>query len=224
MKIIDSRFYRWADIATNLFLLTILWLIASIPLVTFFASTTAMFGVFRAWEDNEGAGIIGPFFAAFRKRFLQSLLVGLVWAIIGGILLVDIFATRNMTGLVATPLFIATLSLTLFYTMLTIYIYPILANARTSALGVIKNAFLLSLSQPLLSLIATFGLLFLMIGLWIFPFALIVIGSPVAFGMNALFNRAVGLFPSTTADEVRPEEITADDDAEGAASEEDARR
>ncbi len=63
-----------------------------------------------------------------------------------------------------------------------------------------------------------------MIGLWIFPFALIVIGSPVAFGMNALFNRAVGLFPSTTADEVRPEEITADDDAEGAAPEEDARR
>jgi len=196
MKVIDSRFYRWMEQATNLFLLTLLWLIVSIPIVTFFPATTAMFGVFRAWEDNEGAGIVGPFFAAFRKRFLQSLLVGIVWALLGGILLVDIVATRSMTGAIGIPLFIATLSLTLFYTMLTIYIYPILANARTSALGVVKNAFLLSLSQPLLSLITTFGLLFFAIVLWIFPFAIIIFGSPIAYGMNALFNRAVGRFPS----------------------------
>ncbi len=214
MKIIDSRFYRWADTATNFFLLTLLWLIVSIPIVTFFPATTAMFGVFRAWEDNEGAGIVGPFFAAFRARLLQSVLVGIVWALIGGILLVDIFATRNMTGLIATPFFIATLSLTLFYTMLTIYVYPILANARTSALGVIKNAFLLSLSQPLLSLIATFGLLLFAIALWIFPFVIVIFGSPIAYGMNALFNRAVDRFPSATADEVRPAERTAEDDAE----------
>ena len=196
MKILDSRLYRWMETATNLFLLTLLWLLVSLPIVTFFPATTAMFGVFRAWEDNEGAGIVGPFFAAFRKRFLQSLLVGLVWAIIGGILLVDIVATRGMTNAIALPLFIATLSLTLFYAMLTIYIYPILANARTSALGVIKNAFLLSLSQPLLSLFTTFGLLLFALVLWVFPFAIIVFGSPIAYGLNALFNRAVGRFPT----------------------------
>ncbi len=222
MKIIDSRFYRWADTATNFFLLTLLWLLVSLPVVTFFASTTAMFGVFRAWEDNEGAGIIAPFFAAFRKRFLQSLLVGFIWSILGVILLVDIFATRNMNTVVATPLFIATLSFTLFYTMLTIYIYPILANARTSAIGVIKNAFLLSLSQPLLSLIATFGLLFLAIGLYIFPAMIIVIGSPVAFGLNALFNRAVGRFPTVV--EIDPEGRTPDVLEEEAVAEEDSAR
>jgi uncharacterized membrane protein YesL len=214
MKIIDSRFYRWMDTATNFFLLTILWLVVSIPIITFFPATTAMFGVFRAWEDNEGAGIIGPFFAAFRQRFVQSLLVGLVWAIIGGILLVDVFATRRMTTAVALPLFIATLSLTLFYTMLTIYIYPILANARTSALGVIKNAFLLSLSQPLLSLFTTFGLLLFAVALWIFPVMIIILGSPIAFGLNALFNRAVNRFPSATADEVRPETIATAEEEE----------
>ena len=196
MKVLDSRLYRWMDTATNFFLLTLLWLVVSIPIVTFFPATTAMFGVFRAWEDNEGAGLVAPFFAAFRKRFLQSLLVGVVWAIIGGILLVDIVATRSMTNAIALPLFIATLSLTLFYTMLTIYIYPILANARTSSFGVVKNAFLLSLSQPVLSLVTTFGLLLCLLGLWIFPFAILIIGSPIAYGMNALFNRAVGLFPT----------------------------
>lgn len=220
MKVLDSRLYRWMDTATNLFLLTLLWLIVSIPIVTFFPATTAMFGVFRAWEDNEGAGLVGPFFAAFRKRFLQSLLVGVVWAIIGGILLVDIVATRSMTGAVAIPLFIATLSLTLFYTMLTIYIYPILANARTTAIGVVKNAFLLSLSQPLLSLITTFGLLLFAIVLWIFPFAIIIFGSPIAFGLNALFNRAVGRFPTVVEPDAAPraqEELAEEEEEEDSA-------
>jgi len=222
MKVLDSRLYRWMDTATNFFLLTLLWLIVSIPIVTFFPATMAMFGVFRAWKDNEGAGIVGPFFAAFRKRFLQSLLVGVVWAILGGILLVDIVATRRMTGAVAIPLFIATLSLTLFYTMLTIYIYPILANARTTALGVVKNAFLLSLSQPLLSLVTTFGLFLSAIVLWIFPFAIIIIGSPIAYGMNALFNRAVGRFPTVVETDTEPR--TQDELEEEGADEDNARR
>jgi uncharacterized membrane protein YesL len=213
MRIIDSRFYRWAENATNLFLLTLLWLLVSVPLVTLIPATTAVFGVFRAWEDNEGAGIVGPFFASFRARFLQSLIVGVGWAAIGGILLVDIFATRNMTGVIATPLFIATLSLTLFYTMLSIYIYPILANARTSALGVIKNAFLLSLSQPLLSLIVAFGLLFFAIVLWVFPFGILLFGGVVAYGLNALFNRAVGRFPSAMGDDTAPQEALDEDGA-----------
>jgi uncharacterized membrane protein YesL len=207
MKIIDSRFYSWMESATNFFLLTLLWLVVSLPVVTIFPATTAMFGVFRAWEDNESTGIVGPFFAAFRMRFLQSLLVGLAWTIVGGILLVDIVATRSMTGLLAIPFFIATLSLTLFYTMLTIYVYPILANARTTALGVVRNAFLLALSQPLLSLIATFGLLLFVLVLWVFPFAIVIFGSPVAYGLNALFNRAVGRFPSPTGAEEGTREV-----------------
>lgn len=198
MRILDSRLYRWAENATNFFLLTLLWLLVSVPVITFFPATTAMFGVFRAWEKSEGAGIVGPFFATFRERFLQSLLVGIAWTIVGGVLLIDILATRRMASGLALPLFIATLSIVLFYLMITLYIYPILANARTNALGVIKNAFLLALSQPLLSLLAAFGLLFCALALWLFPFLIVIFGSVVAYGLNALFNRAIGNFPTTT--------------------------
>lgn len=214
MRILDSRLYRWAENATNFFLLTILWLLVSLPVITFFPATTAMFGVFRAWEEREGAGIVGPFFAALRERFLQSLLVGIVWAILGFILLVDVLATRRMAGGLALPLFIATLSISLFYLMLTLYIYPLLANARTSALGIIKNAFLLALSQPLLSLLATFGLLLCALGLWIFPALVIIFGSVIAYALNALFNRAVRNFPGA-----KPAEIVEGDEPDAGRAE-----
>lgn len=201
MRILDSRLYRWAENATNFLLLTLLWLLVSIPVITFCPATTAMFGVFRAWEENEGAGIAGPFFAAFRERFLQSLLVGTIWTLLGFVLLIDILATRRMASGLALPLFIATLSITLFYLMITLYLYPILANARTGALGVLKNAFLLALSQPLLSLLAAFGLLCCALALWLFPFLVVIFGSVVAYGMNALFNRAVRNFAAATPDD-----------------------
>ncbi len=204
MRIIDSRLYRWAEIATDLFLLTLLWLVVSLPLVTLCPATTAVFGVFRAWEEGEGAGIVGPFFASFRARLRQSLVVGFGWSLLGVILLFDLLATRRMTGPLAFPLLVAMLGLALCYLLPTVYIYPTLANARTTAFGVVRNAFLLALSQPLLSLLAAFGMIVWGVALYAFPILLPLFGGVVAYGLNALFNRAIRRFPAAAPEEGTP--------------------
>src|SRR5689334_5447773 len=107
MRILDSRFYRVAEVATNFLLLNLLWLVIALPVVTIFPATTALFGVLKVWEEREGAGVVGPFFAAFREKFWQSLLIGVAWVVIGGVLAVDLLACRRIGGGLGLPLLIA---------------------------------------------------------------------------------------------------------------------
>src|SRR4051794_2512203 len=149
MRFLDSRFYRVAESATNLLLLNLLWLVVSLPVVTLFPATTALFGVLRTWEEREGAGVIGPFFPAFRGKRWQGRGLGGAWAALGGVLVVGLVASRRMGGVLAFPRLAATGIMLLAYCLVAVSLLPVIANARTTPPGVIRNAVLLALSQPL---------------------------------------------------------------------------
>jgi uncharacterized membrane protein YesL len=211
MRFLDSRFYRVAEAATNILLLNLLWLVVSLPLVTLFPATAALFGVLRAWDEQEGVGIARPFFAAFREKFWQSLIVGCAWTAIGGILVVDLLASRRIGGGLSLPLLVATGLMMLAYGLVSIYLFPVIANARTTPLGVIRNAGLLALSQPLLSLLAALALLAAAIIAYSAPIVLVFTGGFVAWCVNALFRHALARFsPVTVPDDndVVPASVT----------------
>src|SRR4051794_26334118 len=202
MRFLDSRFYRVVEAATNILLLGLLWLVVSLPLVTLFPATVALFGVLRAWDEQEGVGITGPFFATFREKFWQSLVVGCAWTAIGGVLVVDLLASRRVGGVLALPLLVATGLMALAYGLVSVYVFPVIARARTTPLGVIRNAGLLALSQPLLSLLAALALLAVVLIAYSTPFVLLFVGGFVAWGVNALFRHGLARFsPLTVPDD-----------------------
>lgn len=194
MKILDSRLYRMANTATNYFLLSLLWLVISIPLVTIFPATVALFGVLRVWREEDREDVLGPFFGTFRAKFWQSLLIGVGWTAIGAVLGVDILASRRIPGTVAIPVLIALGLITLLYCQLTVYLFPIIAHMRVGVRGVIRNAFLLTLSQPFLSLFAAVGIVIVGIGAYFVPFILLIVVGMIAYGQDALFRRGVAKF------------------------------
>src|SRR5689334_465230 len=124
MRILDSRFYRVAEVATNFLMLNLLWLVVALPVVTLFPATTALFGVLRTWEEREGAGVVGPFFATFRDKFWQSQLIGVAWAAIGVVLVVDLLASRRIAGAIGIPLLGAAGGVALLYCLVTVYLFP----------------------------------------------------------------------------------------------------
>lgn len=194
MKILDNRLYRMANAATNYFLLSLLWLVISIPLVTIFPATVALFGVLRVWREEDREDVLGPFFGTFRAKFWQSLLIGVGWTAIGAVLGVDILASRRIPGTVAIPVLIALGLIALLYCQLTVYLFPIIAHMRVGVRGVIRNAFLLTLSQPFLSLFAAVGIVIVGIGAYFVPFILLIVVGMIAYGQDALFRRGVAKF------------------------------
>jgi uncharacterized membrane protein YesL len=194
MKILDSRLYRMANIATNYFLLGLLWLVIAIPLVTAFPATVALFGVLRVWREEDREDILGPFFGTFRAKFWQSILIGFGWAAIGVVLGVDILASRRIPGAVAIPVLIAVGLFGVLYCQLSVYLFPIIAHMRVGTRGVIRNAFLITLSQPFLSLFAALGIVIVAIGAYFVPFILLIVVGMIAYGQDALFRRGVAKF------------------------------
>ena len=194
MKILDSRLYRMANTATNYFLLSLLWLVISLPLVTIFPATVALFGVLRVWREEDREDILGPFFGTFRAKFWQSVLIGLGWTAVGAVLGVDILASRRIVGAIAIPVLIALGLITLLYCQLSVYLFAIIAHMHVGVRGVIRNAFLITLSQPFLSLFAAVGIIIVGIAAYFVPFILLIVVGMIAYGQDALFRRGVAKF------------------------------
>ncbi|CAA9585590.1 MAG: hypothetical protein AVDCRST_MAG18-3779 [uncultured Thermomicrobiales bacterium] len=211
MKILDSRLYRLAETITNYFLLNLLWALLSLPLLTVYPATVALFSVLRTWRVGDSAEIVGPFFAAFRAKLGQSLLLGLGWTAIGIVLGVDLLASRQIPGALALPVLVALGLITLLYCQLSVFLFPTIAHIRTTPPGVVRNAFLLALSQPFLSLFAALGLIALALAAYFLPFLPLLFASPVAYGLDALFRRGVARFaPGGLSGAI--EELNAPDD------------
>jgi uncharacterized membrane protein YesL len=184
-----SRIYRALEVFTDLVYLNLLWLVASLPLVTIAPSTAAMFGVVRGWTRGKDVPTTGEFFSLFRENFGRSLAVGLVWVLLGAMLAVDFFLVGQMESF-RRPLYVVFLAFALLYISATVYLFPVMVNYELDWKGVIKNSFLFSIARPLATLqclLTVAVALFVIASLWVTIF---VAPSATAYAIYFLCDRA----------------------------------
>ncbi len=189
MNFLDSRLYRWLDNLSNFFFLNILWLLVCIPLITFFPATAALFAVVRDWVRGKEQGFFMPFFRYMRENFVQSLVIGLVWGIVGLVLVADFLFVRSITSWMRTPLLVLLVVMGLAYLGTAVNLFPVMVHYRAGWLHIIKNSFLIALRSPVLTL---FGLLMVMLaGLAVYyvPLSFLVFGSVTAYLLYRLCDR-----------------------------------
>ncbi|MCA3748412.1 MAG: YesL family protein [Rubrobacter sp.] len=107
-SVLDGRIYRVLEVFANLVYLNFLWLLACLPVVTIPVSTTAMFGIVREWVRGDEPPIARRFVSLFGENFRQGLIVGVIWALAGGSLLLDLYLIGRM-GSLRAPLYVALL-------------------------------------------------------------------------------------------------------------------
>lgn len=190
MNLLESRLYRWMDVLANYFFLNLLWLIVCLPLITLFPATAALFAVVRDWSRGKEAGFFMPFLRYMRENFVQSLVVGLAWAVVGLILVVDFLFVREIESWIQTPLFVLFSAMALAYLGTAVYLFPVMVHYRMSWLQVIKNSFLIALTSPMetalcLAIVVLAGLTVIY-----FPVSFLIMGSLMAYLIYRLTDRA----------------------------------
>src|SRR5690625_1422791 len=95
MDILNSTFYRVLDRITNLFFLNVLWLLSSLPLITLFPATGAMFGVFRDWAEGKEEKLFKSYFRHFKDNFKHNFLYGILWSLIIAIFYLDLIIIND---------------------------------------------------------------------------------------------------------------------------------
>ena len=189
MSIIDTRVYRWLEVATDFFLLNLMWLAACLPIVTVFPSTAAMFGVVRDWVRKKEDGLVRMFITHFRENFAQSLLVGMLWTAFGVALFLDFLVVNQFSFGVEIVLRAALVLVSSLYVLGSVFLFPVMVHYEADWKTVIKNALLLSIGR-LPTTVVCLVFLVVMVALTVFaPFLVIITGSLTAYVVYRLCDR-----------------------------------
>ena len=138
----DNPIWRFVGRIWDLFILNLLWVLCSLPIVTFGASTTAMYYcTMKIARDRDSGGVLSMFFHSFKDNLLQSTIIWVIMAFVGGILFFDI---RFFS-------FYSPIENTVIKMIIFTYIFPIQAKF----INPIKQTFKLALFMSVKHLIRT---------------------------------------------------------------------
>ncbi len=189
MNILDTRIYRWAQVATDFLFLNLIWLLACLPVVTVFPATAAMFGVVRDWTRGRETGVFGAFALRFRQNFWQSLVVGVLWALFGGALFLDFLLANQLSGGVQVVMRSLLVLAAVLYALTSAFLLPVMVHYDTKWTVVPKNALLLSIGR----LPTTLSCLLILVAMatltFVVPILILITGSLTAYAVYRLCDR-----------------------------------
>jgi uncharacterized membrane protein YesL len=202
MDILNSKLYRAIEILISFLLLNLLWLLLSLPVVTAFPATAAMFGVVREWGRGTDSGALEPFFRHLKANFAQSFWIGLIWIVLGAALWIDFFLLGAAEEWVQVPLFLLLALGSLCYAFTSLYLFPVMVNYVNDWRVVIKNSFLISLSQLWITLLCVLICVVMLFVVLFVPVTGLLAGSATAYVVYSLCKRAFSRIEAAQASRI----------------------
>lgn len=186
----ENKFWSFMDKIADVFFLGILWLAASLPVVTAGAATTAMYQFTLKQADNEEGYVWRSFWQAFRKNFLPATALWLILLAAGVFLALDLWACLNIAipSPVRTVCLGVLLCVSLVYVLTALYVFPILSRFRLPVKKILSNSFIMAMGNLYVSV--TVLVLFVIAGLltyYITPLLFPIFVALAAFVSSYLF-------------------------------------
>ncbi len=145
----DGPFVKFMSLVADIIMLSVIWFILCIPVVTIGPATTAMYFVMTRRIYEKEAYIFSDFIKSFKQNFVQSMLTWFtitipILLVLFNMYLVNkgyVFANNKIIGNIALSIYLIILfELILIYT----YAFPIIARFHMSFKEALKTSFMLS--------------------------------------------------------------------------------
>lgn len=150
----DSKLFQMLVRISDIVVLSVLWLLCSLPIVTIGASTSALYYTVMKLVRQRGDSAISMFFYAFRENFKESIPVTILILAIGYALVVDYGLLAEKMG--GNPIFHGLCIVALvFYAAFASLLFPVLAKFRCTLKQLLRNVLLLMVQHPLITVAVT---------------------------------------------------------------------
>ncbi len=208
----ESGFYKFISRLWDVFILNILWVVCSLPIVTIGVSTTAAYTVaLKMIEDKEGYVARG-FFKAFRQNLKQGFGMSVIVIIFSGALYVD-FMFSGQIGF-----FILGLVSAFLFCIAIIYTFPLLARYENTLFRTIRNSMRISMRYLgrtfVLIIVIVFEFLLFnstaitrIVGIFIGPVCVFMTVSGMALHLFKHIEKEGGVVTRKTEEDIYNEEI-----------------
>lgn len=143
--LIDGPIYRFGSMLADIFMISLLWFVFSIPIITLGTSTTAAYYVFTKKIEGKESYLIKGFIASYKENLRQTviaflILLAVVYVAWFNFQLLD---EVQLGGLVL-PVQIALTMLAIQLIFTTMFIFPIFARFEMTILSAFKASFQLA--------------------------------------------------------------------------------
>ena len=197
----DNPLWRFVGRIWDLFILNLLWIICSVPIATFGASTTAMYYcTLKIARDRDSGGVFAMFFHSFKENILQSSIIWIIMGISGAAIVFDIRFFLFYLIINNAVLRMIVLTVTSFVALLWIftflYVFPIQAKFVNPIRQTLKLALLMSVKHLIRTVIMLVGSILILVAVYILIMKLpgimsiliLVLGSGIALFQSSQFN------------------------------------
>lgn len=152
----DSTLMRSLSTVADVMVLNLLFIATSLPVVTLGASLTALNFTAMRIATGECNSVTNDYFRSFRRNFRQATVIGLVLALLAGVLAAWFVVVTNLAfgTLVEVLLLAAWYVLAFTFVTTALFVFPYFASFDGRTREVFRNARLLSWKHPATALAA----------------------------------------------------------------------
>lgn len=141
----DNSFFRFMGKIADLIMLNILFILGCIPILTIGTSVSATYYVALKMVRGHEPYIAKNYFKAFKENLLQTVLVELIMAVITFVLYLDYYLIYNPNTSLGTGSLILMIAISIIYGMITLYIFPYIAQFKNTIPRIIQNCLFMSI-------------------------------------------------------------------------------
>ena len=175
----DSPFIKFLEAIANLLIVTFLWFVFSLPILTVVASSAALYHctVKVIFGEKKGNGVFRDFFDSYRQNLIPGIKLSLI-VIIAMLFIaeglwtgyqiwrISIWGMLYMIlGIVISSIMISTI----------IYIPPVLSRFDAPILSIIRMAVYFAMKKPFRSFFYLLLLSLLVLSIYTFPLAIVIV-------------------------------------------------
>lgn len=125
-------------------LLSVLWLVCSVPVITFGASTAALYYCALKMAKKEEISIFKSFFKSFKENFKQGVALTLIVLVVGAILVLDCLYFSRVAGAKGAILTGVFCAVSIGFLTIVLYAFPFMAQFSNTVSGILKSAVVLA--------------------------------------------------------------------------------
>lgn len=154
----DNSIFNGISKIFDLLMLSLVWLVLCIPVVTIGPASTALYYTVVKVIRRERSYVFKEFFRSFKLNFKQGAIVGLIYVVLGVIMFFDIEYAKAMAeegSKMGNFLYIVFVVMGFFTLFTILYIFPLLSRFTVTIKHLFKWAFYISLRQILWTLVLT---------------------------------------------------------------------
>ena len=143
----DSPIMQGLSRLADMVMLSALWFVCCLPIITIGASTTALYYVTMKTAREEELRIAPAFFQAFKNNFKQATAMNVIFLIVGLVLLLDCWIMLGSEGSMGMLICAAFLAMFVWLLCIAFYAYPLQAQFFNTVKQTLINAAILSMRK-----------------------------------------------------------------------------